>query len=72
MTWWKWYDEPLKAGLYLCCWGHLDDYRNNIYEVHRFDGEKWILPSARPYPLCWSEITHPQEEKMLRELHEMK
>lgn len=69
--WWKWADEPVKPGLYLCCWGDWEDPRNNLYEVHHFDGKQWNIPMTRQYPMCYAEITHPQEENMLRELNEM-
>jgi hypothetical protein len=69
--WWEWKDQPVKPGRYLCCWGHTDDYRNNIYEVHHFDGARWFFPHARPEPLFYAEITHPQEETLLRELNQM-
>ena len=69
--WWKWEDAPVKAGVYLCCWGHADDHRNNIYEVHYYDGSAWRVPHTRPNPMCYAEITHPQQETMLRELNEM-
>ena len=69
--WWYWSDQPVKAGLYLCCWGDLDDPRNNVYEVYHFDGKEWQIPFYRETPTCYAEITAPQEEKMLRELSEM-
>ena len=74
--WWEWKDQPVKAGRYLCCWGSKEDgfgydYKNNLYEVHYYDGNGWRIPHTRPNPMYYAEITHPQEENMLRELNEM-
>lgn len=71
MTWWNWKDQPTAQGKYLCCWGSIDDDRSNVYAVHYYDGTTWRIPNTQLRPNYYTQITSPQEENMLRELHEM-